>query len=161
MALFVEVVLQGQYNFKIPGYKLEDKLYDAPGSIPENHIRAHRICRKAPMIIWMGQLKTALSNMLAIERKYNKADWPTERVLWVELDDKDWKVVRKMFDVVAQHKIWIEQSNKTVLKALNSTTQRDWKELLLDGHLPGCVDPMYTPLDHNYILKHAMVSSPV
>lgn len=156
MALFVEVVLQGKYNFKIGGFKLEDKLYDAPGSVPENHIRAHRICRKAPMVIWMGQLKTALSNMLTYERKYRYADWPRDRVLWVELDDQDWKIVRKMFDVVAQHKIWIEQSNKEVLNALYSTAQRDWKELLLDGRLPGRVETIYTPLDHNYILKYAM-----
>lgn len=156
MALFVEVILEGKYNFKIGGFKVEDRLIDAPESMPENHLKAHRICRKAPLTIWMEQLKTALGTMLNIERKYRNADWPMKRVLWAELDEQDWKRVRKMFDVVTQHKIWIENSNKEVLSALYSTAQRDWKELLLEGRLPGRMESIYTPLDHNYILKYAM-----
>lgn len=156
MALFVEMVLEGKYNFKIGGYKLEDRLIDAPESIPENHLKAHRICRKAPMVIWMGQLKIAIGTMLNIERKYKYGDWAKDRVFWAELDDQDWKKIRKMFDVVAQHKMWTERTNKEILSVLYSTAQRDWKELLLDGKLPGRVNTIYTPLDHNYLLQYAI-----
>jgi len=62
----------------------------------------------------------------------------------------------RCFDVVTQHKIWIEHQTRKVLAALYSTTQKDWKELLLEGRLQEEWSQSYTPLDHNYILKYSM-----
>jgi hypothetical protein len=108
------------------------------------------------MIVWVEQLQKAIIRMLKTKAKYDKAEWAEERVLWAEIDEQDWRMVRKMFQVVQQHQIWIERFNKPAIQALTSTRQKDWKEILLDGKLPGRQDRLYSPLTDTKIYDNAL-----
>jgi hypothetical protein len=85
----------------------------------------------------MDQLQQAIIWMLKTKEKYDKAEWADERVLWVEMDEQDWKMIRRMFQVIQQHQIWIEKDNTETVQALATNRERDWREILLDGKLPG------------------------
>jgi len=156
MNIFVEEVLaNNRFDLDMGIYRIEQKLLDAPDSIPETHLRAYRLCRSSAMIIWTHELKRALSLYLNTLSKYGSSDWPVDRPLWAEMSNQDRERARKMIRTVRDHKIWGERTNPEILGAISSTRQRDWKEILLQGCLPGRQEQLLPKLDQNFIFQNS------
>ncbi len=146
MDIFVEEVLKDKFDLNMGIYKLEERLEDDPNSVPDGHLIAYRMCRAPAMVVWITELKKAISRLLKSKNKYYKNDWSEKRVLWAQIDNDEWKVIRNMIKVIWMHHIWKQKENKEVLLALRSTRQMDWKEILLDGRLPGREERFFNPL---------------
>ena len=155
MTIFVDEILENKFDFSKDVFKIEDKLSKDPNSVDAGHLAAYRICRRPAMIIWIGELKDAIIRLLKSRRKYERAEWAEERVLWVEMDDQDWNMI-KMFQVIQKHQIWIERHNKDTILALASTKQKHWKEILLDGRLPNRVESLFALLNSLAIYDNAL-----
>ena len=146
MEICVEEVLDGKFGLDKGIYKLEEKLLEDPDSIHDNHLIAYRLCRSAAMVIWIGELKKAISRLLKSRDKYHKMAWSEKRVLWAEIEEQEWGIIRNMIKVIKMHQIWKQKENKDVLSSLGTTRQMDWKEILFDGRLPGREDRLFDPL---------------
>jgi HNH endonuclease len=155
--IFVEEVLaNGRFDFNIGVRRIEEKLENAPQSIPDAHLRAYRICRKAAMIVWCGELKGAIRLLLGARTRYKMPHWSERRPLWAQMLDDDWRQVRKMIQAIRDHKVWGENVNLDIVKAIASTKQKEWKDILLKGTLPGRREPLLPPLDQNYMFHAAL-----
>ena len=155
MDTFVEEILDKKFDISKSTFKIEEKLYNDPNSIDSKHLSAYRICRRPAMVVWVEELRKAIVRMLKTKEKYDTTDWSNDRVLWAEMDDSDWKMIRRMLQVIQEHQIWIERHDKTTIQALASTKQRDWKEMLLDGKLPGRLEKLFDPLTDTKIYDKA------
>lgn len=154
MNLFVdEVLTRKQFDLSLGIYKIEERLADEPHSIPDSHLRAYRLCRRAAAAVWIEEFKLAVALLLNTRQRYQDGRWQQDRPLWAEVQEEDWEAIQKMLRRIAQHKIWSVRSGNEVLSALRSTRQMDWKELLLEGRLPGREDPMFPSLDQNFIFR--------
>lgn len=153
MNLFVDEVLAPGFDLAIGIYKIEERLANEPESIPDSHLRSYRLCRAAAATVWIDQLKLAVSLLLNARRRYRDGKWQQDRPLWAEIQKEDWDSIRKMLQAIAQHKLWTVRIGNEVLSALTSTRQMDWKELLLEGRLPGRERPMVPKLDQNFIFQ--------
>lgn len=154
MNLFVEEVLaSNRFDLGKGIYRIEERLTDAPDTIPDSHLRAYRLCRASAMIIWTEELMRAIALLLNTLSKYEASKWPKERPLWASIEPAAWDRIRKMIRVVRDHKIWGERTSPEMLGAMSSTRQRDWKEILLQGRLPGRQDQLLPKLDQNYIFQ--------
>jgi hypothetical protein len=156
MDIFVEKCLKIKFNIDTGIYKLEEKLISDPNSVTDEHLIAYRLCRQSAMVIWVEEFKKALSILLKTKNKYEEASWSEERVLWVNMDDSDFEKVGKMFVVIRDHKIWREKNNKEIISSLGSTKISDWKNLLLNGKLPGREDKLFDPLNDTIIFNKAI-----
>jgi hypothetical protein len=156
MDTFVEEILENRFNTDIGTYKLEQEVAQRPESVPSNHLAAYRICRAAPMIVWMEQLEKALVLLLRGHPGYVNDEWADERPLWIEISSERWDKVKKMFKFVREHQIWIEKINREVINAIASTKQSDWKEILLNGRLPDRAQALYSPLTYTRIHEYAI-----
>lgn len=146
MEIYVEEVLDGKFDLDKDIYKLEKRLLDDPDSIHGDHLIAYRLCRSAAMVIWIGELKKAISRLLKSRDKYHKMAWSEKRVLWAEIGEQEWKIIRNMIKVIKMHQIWKQKENRDVLSSLGTTRQMDWKEILFDGRLPGREERLFDPL---------------
>ncbi|MCD6381803.1 MAG: hypothetical protein J7L43_02395 [Candidatus Aenigmarchaeota archaeon] len=146
MEIFVEEVLNEKFDLNMGIYKLEEELEKDPNSISDEHLIAYRMCRAPAMVVWITELKKAISRLLKSRNKYYKNDWSEKRILWAEINDEDWKIIRNMIKVMWMHQVWKQKENKDVLLVLRSTRQKDWKEILLDGRLPGREERLFNPL---------------
>jgi hypothetical protein len=156
MDIFVEEILDKKFDISKGTFKIEEKLYNDPNSIDAGHLSAYRICRRPAMVVWVEELQKAIVRMLKTKSKYDRAEWSENRILWAEMDENDWKMIRKMLQVIQEHQIWIERYNKATIQALASTKQRDWKEMLLDGKLPGRHEKLFDPLTDTKIYDRAL-----
>jgi len=59
--------------------------------------------------------------------------------------------------VIWQHSIWIEKRAPDIVQAISSTRQKDWKEILLDGRLPGRLEPLFAKLNNSTIYDNALM----
>jgi hypothetical protein len=155
LKLFTEKVLENQFELSKGIYKIEEKLASDP-SIRDAHLRAYRLCRQAPLIVTMRELREALSQLLSLRGRYHDPAWHREQVLWSDIRKEDWAAVAKMLDVIVSHKVWIERLSKTVL-TLQDTRQKSWEDILIRGVLPGANQPVYEPLNQAVLLKYASV----
>lgn len=155
MNMFTEEILHKKFDTKKGIFKIEEELAGKPDSISNDHLKAYRMCRQAAMIIWAGELKRAISLLLNVKKRYHSSDWGEVCVLWSDIQDDDWESIRKMIRGIGQHKLWIEKYNQDTLNAISSTKQRDWKDILLNGRLPGRVESAFTPINSNYIFEFA------
>jgi hypothetical protein len=155
LKLFTEKVLENQFVLTKGIYKIEENLASDP-AIRDPHLRAYRLCRQAPLIVTMRELREALSQLLSLRGRYHDPAWHHEQVLWSDIRKEDWAAVAKMLDVVVSHKVWIERLSKTVL-TLQDTRQKSWEDILIRGVLPGASQPVYEPLNQAVLLKHASV----
>ena len=146
MEIFVEEVLNEKFDLGMGIYKLEERLEENPNNIPDEHLIAYRMCRAPAMVVWITELKKAISRLLKSRNKYYKNNWSEKRILWAEVNDEEWKIIRNMIKVIWMHQVWKQRENKDVLLALRSTRQMDWKEILLDGRLPGREERLFSPL---------------
>jgi len=146
MEIFVEEVLNEKFDLSMGIYKLEERLEDDPNSIPDEHLIAYRMCRAPAMVVWITELKKAISRLLKSKNKYYKNEWSEKRVLWADINDDEWKIIRNMIKVIWMHQVWKQKENKEVLLALRSTRKMDWEEILLDGRLPGREERLFNPL---------------
>lgn len=137
MKIYVDEVLDGKFDLDHGIYKLEERLDEDSDSIHDNHLIAYRMCRSAAMVIWIGELKKAIARLLITKDKYHKNAWSEKRVFWAEIGEQEWKIIRNMIKVIKMHQVWKQKENKEVLSQLRSTRQMDWKQILLDGRLPG------------------------
>lgn len=152
--LFVEEVLgSGRFDLNKGIYRIEERLAEDPDAITDSHLRAYRLCRSSAMIIWSEELMRAISLFLNTLSRYQRGDWATARTMWAEIDEPNWDRVRKMIRVVRDHKIWGERTNTEIVSAISSTRNKDWKEILLQGRLPGREDSLLPKLDQNYIFQ--------
>ena len=156
MKIYVDEVLDGKYELSQGIYKLEEKLIEDPESVHNNHLIAYRMCKSAAMIIWTGELKKAISRLLKTKDKYEHFEWSEKRVLWSEIDKDDWKIIRNMIKVIMMHKVWNQKDNKEILSSLGTTRQKDWKEILLNGRLPGREERLFEPLTDTKIYDTAI-----
>jgi hypothetical protein len=152
--IFVEEVLSnGRFDLSVGVRRIEEKLANDPQSVPESHLRAYRICRKAAMMIWCKELKRAIQLLLNMKTRYTTAAWSEKRPLWSKILDDDWQQVRKMIQAVRDHKVWGERTNPDIVAAISSTRQRDWDDILLKGTLPGRREKLLPELDQNYMFR--------
>jgi hypothetical protein len=156
MSIFVEEILENRFNPDIGIFKMEQKISDNPESVPNNHLAAYRICRAAPMVIWMDQLQKAVVLLLSGNPGYTNDEWADERPLWIDIPVQQWDRIRKMFKFVREHQVWIEKSNKEILDSISATRQSDWKEILTNGRLPGRAQALYSPLTYTKIHEYAL-----
>lgn len=156
MALFVERVLKAKFNLEMGIYKIEEKLFDEPNSIPDDHLIGYRICRQAAFLIWIDEFKKATARLLVTKNRYSNAKWRDERILWANITDEDFEIIGNMFDVIKKHKIWRIKENKEILSSLGSTKQSDWRSMLLDGKLPGREERVFDPLNDTIIYDKAI-----
>jgi len=154
MNVFVEEVLdKGRFKLDLGIRRMEERLADDPESVPDSHLRAYRLCRKAAMVIWTKELKRAIRLLLETKMRYKIAKWGEERPLWAEILDDDWQQIRRMILAIREHKVWGERTNPEIVAAMSSTRQKDWSEILLKGTLPGRHDSFLPPLDQNYMFR--------
>lgn len=153
LRLFTEKVLASQFDLSKGIYKIEERLASDP-SIRDPHLRAHRLCRQAPLIVIMRELRDALTQLLSLRGRYQDARWDKGQVLWANIEENDWKAVAKMLEVILSHKVWIER-NEAYTRVLQDTRQKSWEEILVKGTLPGAATPVYEPLNHSVLLKYA------
>jgi hypothetical protein len=156
MTVFAEEILDRRFDVNKGIFKMEQRLMDNPDSIANDHLAAYRICRAAPMVVWTEQLKKAIVLLLRSHPGYFKDEWSDKRPLWIEIAEERWEKIRKMFKVIREHQIWIEKNQPTVIGAISSTRQKDWKEILLNGRLPGRVEQLYSPLTYTKIHEIAI-----
>jgi len=157
MQLFVEEVLNKKFDFEIGIFKLEEKLNVDSDSISNNHLVAYRICRQSAFIIWIAELKKAIALLLRSRQKYEDNHWGYSQPLWANLDENDFRTIRNMIKVICMHNIWITKENRELLRALGSTKQGDWMELLTNGKLPGREDRYFQPLNYSSIYHDAII----
>jgi hypothetical protein len=154
----LEEILEKKYDKEKGIFKIEQELKNTPDTIKDEHLRAYRMCRQASLSIWAKELKSAISSLLDTRSKYKDANWREISPLWADIDEQEWKRIRKMINVISQHKIWTEKVNQEIITAISSTKQSDWKEILLKGRLPGTAVAKYSPLNKNYIFDHSTES---
>lgn len=159
MNMFVEEVLaNNRFDFDLGIFRLEERLANNPETVPDTHLRAYRMCRQSAMTIWTLELKRAMAVLLNTRQKYTDSSWPEERPLWVEIAHHDWDQIRKMLCATRDHKVWGERGNPDIVNALKSTRQKDWKDILLKGRLPGRQDECLPRLDQNFIFNSAQTA---
>lgn len=152
--IFVEEVLSnGRFDLNLGVRRMEEKLANDPQSVPDSHLRAYRICRKAAMMIWCKELKRAVELLLNTKTRYAVAAWGEKRPLWAQVMDEDWEQMRRMVRAIRDHKIWGERTNQDIVAAISSTRQKDWNDILLKGTLPGRREQLLPPLDQNFMFR--------
>jgi len=152
--IFVEEVLaNGRFDLNLGVRRMEERLANDPQSVPDSHLRAYRICRKAAMMIWCKELKRAIELLLSTKTRYATAAWSEKRPLWADMLDEDWQQMRKMIRAIRDHKVWGERTNPDIVAAISSTRQKDWSDILLKGTLPGRRDQLVPPLDQNFMFR--------
>lgn len=137
-------------------FKLEQKVVEDPNKIPDNHLISFRMCRQAAMVIWLEELKKAISRLLKSNDKYIKNEWSDNRILWAQIDDNEWRKIRNMIKVITQHQVWKQKENQEVLFSLGSIKQKDWKEILLEGRLPDREESLFDKLNDTKIYDAAL-----
>lgn len=153
LRLFTEKALKGQFDLSRGIYKIEEQLASDP-SIRDPHLRAYRLCRQAPLIVVMRELRDAMAQLLSLRDRYKDARWDKNQILWADIQESDWVVVGKMLDVILLHKVWIER-NQAYIPVLQDTRQKSWEDILVRGTFPGAAQPVYEPLNHAVLLKYA------
>jgi hypothetical protein len=154
MNIFVSEVLgSGRFSVNLGIRRMEERLANDPQSIPDSHLRAYRICRKAAMLIWVKELKRAIQLLLNTKSRYVHGSWGEKRPLWAEMREEDWEQVRRMIRAIRDHKVWGERVNSEIVQAVASTRQKDWAEILLRGTLPGRQEQLLPPLDQNFMFR--------
>jgi hypothetical protein len=156
MNIFIDKCLKNKFDIETGIYKIEDKLISDPNSVTDEHLIAYRLCRQAAMIIWVEEFRKSLSLFLKTKIKFDEAEWSKERVLWSRIDDTDFEVIGKMFTVIRDHKIWREKHNAEIISSLGSTKISDWKNLLLNGKLPGREEKLFDPINDTVIFNKAI-----
>ena len=156
MEIYVEEVLDKKFEKKEGIFKLEQRIWKDPNSIHNNHLIAYRMCRQAAMVVWIEQLKKAISLLLRSNDKYKEAEWSNKRFFWVEIANHEWEKIRNMIKVISQHKVWKYKENNEVLASLRSTRQSDWRDILLNGTLPGREKSFFPKLNDTKILNNAL-----
>jgi hypothetical protein len=156
MNVFVEEILAGnRFDLGKGIYRIEERLAEAPDTISDSHLRAYRLCRSSALMIWSEELMRAISLLLNTLSKYEHSEWPKERPMWAEIEPPIWDRIRKMIRVVRDHKIWGERTSPAILSAISSTRQRDWREILSHGRLPGRQDELLPKVDQNHIFQNS------
>ena len=106
-------------------------------------------------MIWVRELKLAIYTLLDTKAKYTNSKWKDDKLLWANIDNEEWKRIRRMINVIAQHKLWTEKLNRNIIDVISTTKKSDWEGILLKGKLPGTVESHYEPLDKNYIFHNS------
>jgi hypothetical protein len=114
------------------------------------------MCRKSAMMVWSEELKRAIRLLLGTRTRYKIANWGERRPLWAQILDEDWQQIRKMIQAIRDHKVWGESVNQDIVVAIASTKQKEWKDILLKGTLPGRRDALLPVLDSQYMFQAAL-----
>jgi hypothetical protein len=154
--IFVEEVLSAnRFDISKGIFQLEERLAQSPESVPDSHLRAYRLCRASALIVWSEELMRAIALLLNTLTKYEVGSWAQSRPFWATIDQPVWERIRKMIRVVRDHKIWGERTNTDIMQAITSTRQKDWREILLEGRLPGRQEQLLPKLDQNFIFQQS------
>ncbi len=155
--IFVEEVLSAnRFDITKGIFHIEERLAESSETIPDSHLRAYRLCRAAALIVWSEELMRAIALLLNTLTRYEVGAWAQQRPLWAPIDPQVWERIRKMVRIVRDHKIWGERSNGDILQAITSTRQKDWREILLEGRLPGRHEQLLPKLDQNFIFQQSL-----
>lgn len=153
LRLFTQKVLANHFDLSKGIYKIEERLSSDP-SIRDPHLRAYRLCRQAPLIVMMRELRHAMAQLFSLRKCYRDPAWHREQVFWADIDESDWAAVSKMLDAIISHKVWIER-NSAYTRHLQDTKQGSWEDILIRGTFPGAPQSVYDPLNQAVLLQYA------
>ena len=156
MGIFVDEVLNSKFDVEKGIFKLEEKLIDDPDSIHDDHLIAYRMCRQSAMIIWIEEFKKAIALLMKTRNRYKDNEWASSHILWAEFSEDDLINIRKMMKVIKTHNIWRTKDNRELLNSLGSTRQNDWREMLINGRLPGREEEYFKPLTDMFIFQTSL-----
>jgi hypothetical protein len=154
LELLAQKVLVDKFKTDIGIYRLEQRLQDGDPKITLDHLVAYRMCRQSVMQAWAEQLREAIVIHLSGHARYQR-DWSTNRFLWAHIDEEDWNIIGRMIDVVRAHPAWTVKES-SIASALATTKLGDWRQIILDGKLPGATDPLYEPMNGGNIYEKAV-----
>lgn len=153
LELLAQEVLCNKFDTNVGIFKIEEKLQNNDPKITIDHLLAYRMLRQSALIAWAGEFKTALNTYFNSHNKYLK-NWSTEKYLWIEHDDNDKIMIRKMIRFIKSHPAWtVKQEN--IVKLISTTSVTDWRTIILEGKLPGATEAIYEPMNGGQILIKA------
>lgn len=117
------------------------------------HLLAYRMLRQSALIAWAEEFRTALNTYFNSHNKYQK-DWSKENFLWVEMNENDENMIRNMIRYIKTHPAWTVRE-ENIVKSISSTSVSDWRQIILEGKLPGAIQPIYDPMTGGQILIKA------
>lgn len=142
MSLFADVFLVGKWNPEIGGYRLEAKLQQDDVPVPEEHVRAARMCREEILAAVLERVR------LAIEHYYAFAGEPLdkERLFQHRLPDQLWEKIEAVLRNLSELPCWADKHlSRTVFGA---KTNRDyWRTVFNTGKTPHNVPVLNKPLE--------------
>ena len=148
--IICEEVLKDKFQTSVGIFKIEERLQKNDPKITFEHLLAYRMLRQSALIAWAEEFRIAINTYLNSHNKYKK-DWSKENYLWVEFDDNDIVMIRKMIKFIKTHPAWcVKEEN--VVKNISTTSVSDWRQIILEGKLPGALKPIYEPMNGGQIL---------
>lgn len=154
LELFAQKVLVDKFKTDIGIYRLEQRLQNGDPQVTLDHLTAYRMCRQAVMQTWAEQLREAIVIHLSGHSRY-QSDWSRNRFFWAHIDEEDWNIIGRMIDVVRAHPAWTVKES-SIASALATTKLGDWRQILLEGKLPGTADALYDPINGGKIYAKAV-----
>lgn len=151
--ILTEEVLVSKFDPSVGIFKIEERLKNKDPKVTLDHLLAYRMLRQSALIAWVEQFRTALNTYFNSRNKY-KGNWSNEKYLWVDIDNDDMLIIRKMIRFVKTHPAWTAQE-ENVVKLISSTSVGDWRNIILHGKLPGATQAAYEPYNGGQILVKA------
>ncbi len=155
MDIIAEEILVNKFNASVGIFKIEQRLQNEDPHITNDHLLAYRMLRQASLISWAEQFRDAVNTYINSNTKYKK-DWHKEKYLWAELDQNDFLTIRAMIKYIKTHPAWTVKEDNMV-NQISTTKVNDWREIIIEGKLPGAVQSIYDPMNSGKILEKALV----
>src|SRR3989442_13923143 len=109
-----EALAKGRFGLNLGIRRMEERLANDPQSVPDSHLRAYRLCRKAAMVIWCKELKRAIQLLLNTKTRYATAAWSEKRPLWAQMLEEDWQRMRTMIRAIRDPTDWGEPTKSDI-----------------------------------------------
>ena len=151
MNIFAEETLEGKFDKGIGVFKIENRIRKGE-SIPQDHIKAYRMYRPAAFQIWCELFKEALSMYLLARGKLTQDLKKRNRILWVQMDEENWQVVRMMVRKLASHKIWVDTGD-VISNAFGQTRPEFFRKLLEQGQIDGAGKILDQPINVQFMFS--------
>ncbi len=151
--IIADEVLKGKFLTTVGIFKIEERLQNNDPKITIEHLLAYRMLRQSALIAWAEEFRTALNTYFNSNNKYQK-NWSKENYLWVEMNENDENMIRNMIRYIKTHPAWTVRE-ENIVKSISSTSVSDWRQIILEGKLPGAVQPIYDPMTGGQILIKA------
>ncbi|GFP43725.1 hypothetical protein HKBW3C_02854 [Candidatus Hakubella thermalkaliphila] len=151
MNIVTDYVLREKFDKSLGIAKLEDRIKKGE-VIPDNHLRAYRMFRPAVFVVWCEFLKEAIAMYLIAKGKITNDMRNRNRVLWAQMDGRDWEAIAKMIDKLASHKLWIDRG-PVISNAFGQTRPEFFRKLLEEGIIDGIGKILGEPINIQYLFN--------